>query len=169
MKKSWLFVAGLVLLAAIYAYFGGFNKPQFEVVTLDSVTVTGFEFEGLLTDKEFGNLFKKTDSLIAEKVLNGKVVGVFYNQPEGKEDTVQAFVGVMGNTKTMGELKKKTFGLGKSLQATLKAKYMLLPVNIYPKITEYAQEQGLNISPLSFEVYESDDLLKIWVPIVGVE
>jgi len=166
LKKSLLLVAGLLLLAGLYAYFGGFNKPQFEVVTIDSVTVTGYEFNGLLTQKEFGNLFKKTDSLIDHKHIDGKVVGVFYNQPQAKEDTVKAFVGVVANTKSIDELKKKTFGLGKVLQATIKARYMLLPVNIYPKIAEYTEANGIKTKPMSIEIYESDEVLKIWVPIV---
>lgn len=153
------------MLVILYAYFGGFSKPQFEVVQIDSVTIAGYEFKGLLTEKEFGNLFKKTDSLIEQKVLDGKVVGVFYNQPTTKDDTVQAFVGIIDETQMPEGLTKKTFVLGKTLQATIKAKYMFLPVNIYPRIIEYAKEQNLKISSMSYEVYESSDLLKIWVPI----
>jgi predicted transcriptional regulator YdeE len=169
LKKSWVFIAVIVLLVLIYTYLGGFSKPQFEVVQIDSVVITGYDFKGLLTEKEFGNLFRKTDSLIDHKVLDGKAVGVFYNQPSTKDDTVQVFVGVLNATKVPEGMTKKTFVLGKTLQASIKAHYMLLPVNIYPKIIEYAEEQKLKISPMSFEVYESSDLLKIWVPIVEGE
>jgi effector-binding domain-containing protein len=169
LKKSWFFIAVIVLLVLIYTYLGGFSKPQFEVVQIDSVVITGYDFKGLLTEKEFGNLFRKTDSLIEQKVLDGKAVGVFYNQPSTKDDTVQVFVGVLHGAKVPDGMTKKNYVLGKTLQATIKANYMLLPVNIYPKIIEYAQEQNLKISDMSYEIYESSDLLKIWVPIEEVE
>lgn len=159
-------IAGAVLIAGIvvYSYLGGFNSPEISVIEVEPFKVYGYPFKGKLNDPLFAESFRKSDSLVDNKQLKGLVTGVFYNQPEQQDDTVSTFVGVLSESSEVQGLEQRSFNPGKVVQATIKAKYMVMPINIYPKITQFAEENNIKLSAKSFEIYESDDFLKVWIP-----
>lgn len=160
-------IAGAVLIAGIviYAYLGGFNSPEISIIEVEPFKVYGYPFKGKLNEPLFGESFRKSDSLVDNKHVTGKVTGVFYNQPEQQDDTVSTFVGVLCDYTNVQGLEQRSFNPGKVVQATIKAKYMVMPINIYPKITEFAEKNDVKLSEKSFEIYESEDFLKVWIPV----
>jgi effector-binding domain-containing protein len=170
MRRIWLTLAFVILVLGVflYTYFGGFEDPVITVTNSKSFTIAGFSYEGQMNDKAFGNNFRKADSLVNNKIVTGKVAGYFYNQPKQGEDKIKAFVGVIVDDTTVtsiSNLQKKTFPERKVVQAVIEAHYMIMPVNIYPKIQEFAKEKNLKISEESVEIYESDKKLVIQVPV----
>lgn len=168
MKRVWLILACVVLLFGliVYIYLGGFNEPEFSIVTIPAYSITGKVYEGPLNVKEFGNRFSEADSLLASGVLKGKSAGVFYNQPEKALDTVKTFIGVLTQDTTVPKgFTRRYFPEREMIRAVLKAHYMLMPVNIYPKIYDYAHEKDLPITSESTEIYASNQELIIQIPL----
>ncbi len=128
-------------------------------------TVYGYAYEGKLGNREFGKLFRDADSLVDNQLLRGKVTGVFYNQPHKQDDTVRTFVGVLSTDSLFAGAEKRAYSPGRVVQATIEAHYLVMPVNIYPKIMEFARENNLELSEQSFEIYEREDFLKVLIPV----
>lgn len=169
MRKIGIVIGCFLLIASviIYSYLGGFNKPVITVEEVTPFSVYGYAYEGQLGSRQFGKLFRNADSLVDNQLIEGKVTGVFYNQPDNQNDTVRTFVGVLSPDSLFVEVEKREYNPGKVVQAVIKANYLVLPVNIYPKIIKFARENNIELSEQSFEIYEQEDLLKILIPVGG--
>lgn len=168
MRKIGLIVGGLLLIVGVimYSYLGGFSEPVITIEETAPFSVYGYSYEGQLGNREFGKLFRVADSLVDNAVLKGVVAGVFYNQPSRQEDTVKTFVGVLAaDTVAATGIERRDYRPGRVIQATIEAHYLVMPVNIYPKIMEFAKENNIELSGQSFEIYERKDFLKIRMPV----
>src|SRR5690606_5958707 len=97
MKK--LGIAALILVAIItLGYFvfdqlGGNNPIQIEVVESSPPTLAGKTYRGTPQDKSLGQTFQSVESLLS--VNPGKKIHtIYYQEPAGKLDTMEVFIGL---------------------------------------------------------------------------
>jgi effector-binding domain-containing protein len=160
-----------VVFSALFFYFriGGFSKKEISVVSSEEYLVAGKSFKGRVKEKEFGELFRDADTLIARNKLTGKawVCGVFLNNPKKEKDTIDAFIGVVlkDTLKSLPEgYSYKRIAPRKVVRASIKAHYLLVP-NIYPEIEEYAEKNKIQLTVPSIEIYPKEDEVVIEVPV----
>lgn len=171
MRRVWLILAFFVLIIGLffYVYLGGFNEPEISIRQRENITIVGFPYEGQMNVKAFGLNFQHADSLVENGIINGSVAGYFYNQPVKGGDFIKAFIGVIPNDTNSipTAIEKRTYPSGKIIEAVIEGHYLIMPVNIYPRIREFAEEKKLKISEESVEIYETKRRLVVQVEVLN--
>jgi hypothetical protein len=97
MKRSYLYLllaVFMVLVLIIYNQLGGFKEVVFTRVEPFEYRITGKEFNGKITEKEWENLFYEMKDYLDNDMLHGDLVIVWYQQPDKETKTGKAFVGI---------------------------------------------------------------------------
>jgi len=171
MRRVWLTLAFLLLIGGIiaYTYLGGFEEPRITIKETPSFTIVGYPYLGKMNVKVFGATFDKADSLLHNKILKGYEAAYFYNQPKGPKEELKAFIGILAKDTSLVSLEKRVFPSAKVVEAVINMHYLIIPINIYPKIQKFAEKNKLKLSPESVEIYASNKKLIVQVPIIGKE
>jgi len=161
-KKFLIAIFSIILLTAgVYAYFGGFNKPEIKQTLSPEIHVAGKEYKGSVKTEEFGNLFLEAGQLVEQKKIAGDLGGIYYNDPEKSKDSIHAFIGVIIpnlNTPIPAGYKVRTLPAGrKVVQGSIEAHVALAPSRLFPAIFEYAKENKIPLQDFFVERYPDTD------------
>jgi hypothetical protein len=171
-KLSIISLAIVVILffAGLFYYYklGGFNPPDIKITNAPQYIIAGKPYKGKMTTKEFGMLFSDAEKLVEKKELEGVVCGVFYNNPEKENDTIDAFVGLV--VKDSIEVLPSGYSYRfvkarKVVQAHIKS-HLLVSPSIYIDIQDFAKENNVELTHVpAVEIYPSNKELLIEVPL----
>lgn len=164
---SFIILAGML---GFVGYLGYFNDPEMKVTTSPSYSMIGKYYSGGLEEKSLGQLFQDADSLILKEGIQGKTAIILDKNPMKAKDTLNAFVGVLLNdsiSQTPSGYELRHVPSRKVLHTEVTGSFLMLPINVYEKVTKYAKENALDISTDgAIEIYESDKKLVVLVPVI---
>ncbi|WP_026462260.1 GyrI-like domain-containing protein [Adhaeribacter aquaticus] len=159
-----------VVAIGCYAYLGGLNKPAIQIKTSQKRMVAGKEYAGPANSNELGRLFQETVRLVEAKKLPNTMANIYYNNPEKREDSIKAFVGVLvsDTTQTLpaGYSLRYLPETKKIVQASVKAHFILAPNKLYPALFEYIQENKLKTKDEFLEFFGPDNQATLQVEIL---
>lgn len=171
MNKKFLLVMLVLsfIVAAFYAYLGGFSSASVSEVNSEQLYVAGRAFNGSVNDSGINDAFRRAAEVLDKKELEGMLGNIYYNNPEGRGDSVKAFIGVVVPDSTVQlpadyELRVVPGGR-RALRADVNAHYMLAPNRLYEAIFGYAKEQNLELETFYVEWFPEDHRGIVEVPI----
>ena len=161
-KKFLIAIFSIILVTAgVYAYFGGFSKPEISQITSPEIHVAGKEYIGSVKTEEFGNLFLEAGQMVEQKKITGDLGGIYYNDPEKHQDTIHAFIGVIipsPQTPIPAGYKVRTLPAGKkAVQGKIESHVALAPAKLFPAIFKYAEENKIPLQDFFVERYPDTD------------
>ncbi|MFN3402884.1 MAG: GyrI-like domain-containing protein [Cytophagaceae bacterium] len=162
-------IAFLVAGVILYAWLGGFKDPAITVVDAGPYYVAGKKFHSRLNDKALGNFFNEAEELGSKAYPDGTVAGIFYNEPVKPTDTISAFIGIAFSAKP--DSLPENYSLDslparRVVEARIESHYLVVPVNIYAKIQEYAKQQNMKLQMTpALELYPGENKLVVQVPV----
>jgi DNA gyrase inhibitor GyrI len=163
----YVIIAFLVLIIIIYAYYAGFKKVVFQTSeqggeTLVYEELTGdYNQSGVVMDRIYNSLLKD------EKIETFKGFGIYYDNPQEVEKSkLRSAVGCIlekRDSAKLNELKKKykieTCPTGKYITTEFpfkgKMSVMLGIMKVYPAMSKYIKEKGLNEKGAVMEIYDT--------------
>lgn len=169
MKKIGI-AAVILLTAGTLAYFifdrlGGNNPIMIELVDKSPPTLAGKSFKGIPQDKKLGETFQYIESLLS---LNPgkKIHTIYYQEPAGKLDTMEVFVGLDLPYAPI-ELESKAFSEKSHVLATIKASKWVMPgpEKVKARIKVFAQEKNLTLSGVFIDKIISEEEVQVIAPI----
>src|SRR5688572_10833850 len=161
-KKFLIAIFSVILVTAgVYAYFGGFSKPEITRITSPLIHVAGREYKGSVKTEEFGDLFLTAGQMVEQKKIAGDLGGIYYNDPEKHRDSIHAFIGVIItdlNTPIPPGYKVRTLPAGKkAIQGKIESHLALAPAKLFPAIFKYAEENKIALQDFFVERYPDTD------------
>lgn len=161
-KKFLIAIFSIILISAgVYAYFGGFSKPEISRITSPEIHVAGKEYRGSVKSEAFGNLFLEAGQLVEQKKITGDLGGIYYNNPEKHQDSIHAFIGVIvpgANTTLPAGYQIRTLPAGKkAVQGAIESHLVLAPGKLFPAIFKYAEENNIPLQDFFVERYPDAD------------
>lgn len=167
-KKFLIAIFSIILVSVgIYAYFGGFSKPEISRITSPEIHIAGKDYKGSVKNEEFGNLFLTAGQLVEQKKITGDLGGIYYNDPEKYRDSIHAFIGVIIpdlNTPIPAGYTVRTLPAGKkAVQGTIESHVTLAPAKLFPAIFNYAKEHKIVLQDFFVERYPDTDHAVIMV------
>lgn len=169
MKKIGIAIAVLVgaVTVAFFAFdqLGGNNPILVEIVDSPPPSLAGHTFRGIPQDKKLGETFQQIESLLA---LNPgkKIHTIYYQEPAGKLDTMEVFVGLDLPFAPVG-MESKTFSESSYILATIKASKWVMPgpEKVKAKIEDFAKGNNLSLTGLFIDKIISDKEVVVIAPI----
>lgn len=165
-----LAVLAVLLCIGVFYYYklGGFNPPEIKIINAPSYIIAGKPYVGKMTTKEFAALFTEAEVLVEKKELEGLVCGIFYNNPEKENDTIDAFIGLIikDSTKTLPVGYSYRYLKGRKIvQAHIKS-HLLVSPSIYTDIQDFAKEKNIELLHVpALEIYLGTKELFIEIPV----
>ncbi|MBX0333792.1 GyrI-like domain-containing protein [Pontibacter sp. HSC-14F20] len=171
MNKKFLLVMLVLsaIVAAFYAYLGGFSSTSVSEVNSERLFVAGRAFSGSVNDSGINDAFRRAAEVLDKNELQGQLGNIYYNNPEGRADSVNAFIGVVIPDSTVQlpadyELRVVPGGR-RALRSEVNAHYMLAPNKLYEAIFDYAKEKNLELETFYVEWFPEDRQGIVEVPI----
>ncbi|OOG75197.1 hypothetical protein [Algoriphagus sp. A40] len=169
MKKigiAFAVLLGLFTLAYIaFDRLGGNNPILVEIVDKTPPTLAGKTFKGIPQDKELGETFQYFETLLS---LNPgkKIHTIYFQEPAGKLDTMEVFVGLDLPFAPVG-MESKSFSESRYILATIKASKWVMPgpEKVKAKIEDFAKENNLTLTGLFIDKIISDKEVVVVAPI----
>jgi hypothetical protein len=147
----------MAVVFGYYGYLGGFNTPDIKIMTSTHRYVAGQYYEGPADDPAFGEFFKKASQLQESKTLPGTLANIYYNNPEGKSDTIKAFIGILVPDSRValpaGYQLRVWQGGRKVVQVSTRAHYLLAPNKLYPALFDYLKANQLKTRSQYLELF----------------
>lgn len=169
MKKIGI---AIISLAAVFSivYFsfdllGGNNPIEIEVVQSPPPTLVGKTFIGQPQDLELAKTFRSIETL--QSLNPGKKIHtIYYQEPGGKLDTMEVFVG-LDLPFALADLESKTFAETSYLLATITGNKWVIPGpnKVKAKLEESAKELNLSISGVFIDRIISETKVQVIAPI----
>lgn len=168
--KKFGFAILILLALAILGYFGfdqlGGNNPiQIELVDNSPPTLAGKTYRGTPQDKRLRETFQSIESLLA---LNPgkKIHTIYYQEPAGKLDTMEVFVG-LDLPFSPADLESKTFSETRFLRATIQGNKWIMssPEKVKAQLENYARENKFTLSGIFIDRIVSDHEVQVIAPI----
>jgi hypothetical protein len=162
--SRWFVIIGSVLLVAfggVYAYLGGFAKPDVALVTTEKPVFLAGQYYAGIPDNDFGKLFTKANDLQRSGRVRGTLGNIYYNDPEKEGEEVKAFIGLVVADTISQQLPEgyryRTFAAGqKVLRARVNAHFMLAPGRLYDALKDAAEQQKLKMQKVYLEQFPED-------------
>ena len=160
-KKFFISIIVVLLIAAGgYGYMGGFNQPEIKQVLTSETYIAGKAYHGSVKSEAFGDLFREVGKLAEEKKISGDPGGIYYNNPENENDSIQAFIGIIvadSKVALPAGYSIRVLPAGqKALQANLKGHFTMTPNKAYPALFDYAKEQKLALQDVFVERFQGE-------------
>ncbi|MDO6390641.1 GyrI-like domain-containing protein [Pontibacter sp. BT731] len=171
MNKKFLLVMLVLsfIVAAFYAYLGGFSSANVSEASSTQLYVAGRAFHGSVNDSGINDAFRRAAEVLDKKELEGMLGNIYYNNPEGRADSVNAFIGVVIPDSTMqipADYELRVVPAGRRvLRGEVNAHYMLAPNRLYEAIFNYAKEKNLELETFYVEWFPDDHRGLVEVPI----
>jgi hypothetical protein len=169
-KKFVLVMAVLaIVVMAFYAYMGGFNIAKVTGSTSETHYVAGQAFKGTAKDPKMAAAFQRAAEVLEKKELNGVLGNIYYNNPDEKNDSIDAFIGVLVPDTAValpaGYELRSVPGGKKVLRAEVNAHYLLAPNKLYEAVFDHAKKQNLTLETLYVEWFPEDHKGIVEVPV----
>jgi hypothetical protein len=169
-KKFVLVMAVLaIIVMAFYAYLGGFSTAAVKESTSETIYVAGQHFKGTAKDPKMGAAFQRAAEVLEKKELKGVLGNIYYNNPDEKGDSIDAFIGVMVPDTAValpqGYELRAVQGGRKVLHGEVNAHYMLAPNKLYEAIFDHAKKRNLKLETLYVEWFPEDHKGIVEVPV----
>lgn len=170
MKKLLYILAAIaILITVLFTYLGIFTTAEVVVKPSETMFVAGIPFEGSVDDEKFGNAFRRAAELRDKGELKGMLGNIYYNNPEAKGDSIEAFIGLIVPDSTVSlpadyELRQVP-AMKKVVQATANANVIFLPKKLYTAVFDYAKENDLDLETFYVEWFPEDDAGVVQVPV----
>jgi hypothetical protein len=169
-RKFLLVMAVLVIIVgAFYAYLGGFSLAKVSEVSSEQLFVAGRAFKGSVNDNLLNDSFRRAAEVLDKKELEGMLGNIYYNNPEGRADSVNAFIGVIipdSSVQLPADYELRVVPAGRrALRGEVNAHYMLAPNKLYEAIFDYAKEKNLELETFYVEWFPEDHRGIVEVPI----
>ena len=169
MKKLGIGLAVLLVVCAIgFAVFhqlGGNNPIRIELVGSSPPALAGKTYRGTPQDKKLGETFQSVETFSA---LNPgkKIHTIYYEEPAGKLDTMEVFVGLDLPFAPVG-LESKHFSETRFLRATIIANRWVMPspAKVKAKLKDFARENELTLSGIFIDKIVSETEVEVIAPI----
>lgn len=171
MNKKFLLVMVVlsIIVGAFYAYLGGFSNAKVTEVSSEQLYVAGRAFKGSVTDNLINDSFRRAAEVLDKKELEGMLGNIYYNNPEGRADSVNAFIGVIipdSAVQLPADYELRVVPAGRrALRGEVNAHYMLAPNKLYEAIFDYAKEKNLELETFYVEWFPEDHRGIVEVPI----
>jgi hypothetical protein len=171
MNRKFLLVVVVlsIIVGAFYAYLGGFSKARVSEVSSEQLYVAGRAFKGSVTDNLINDSFRRAAEVLDKKELEGALGNIYYNNPEGRADSVNAFIGVVIPDSAVQLPADYTLrvvpGGRRALRGEVNAHYMLAPNKLYEAIFEYAKQKNLELETFYVEWFPEDHRGIVEVPV----
>jgi hypothetical protein len=171
MNKKFLLVMAVlaIIVGAFYAYLGGFSSAKVSEVSSEQLYVAGRAFKGSVTDNLINDSFRRAAEVLDKKELEGMLGNIYYNNPEGRADSVNAFIGVIipdSSVRLPADYELRVVPGGRrALRGEVNAHYMLAPNKLYEAIFDYAKEKNLELETFYVEWFPEDHQGIVEVPV----
>ena len=171
MNRKFLLVMVVlsIIVGAFYAYLGGFSSAKVSEVSSEQLYVAGRAFKGSVTDNHINDSFRRAAEVLDKKELEGVLGNIYYNNPEGRADSVNAFIGVIipdSSVQLPADYTLRVVPAGRrALRGEVNAHYMLAPNKLYEAIFNYAKEKNLELETFYVEWFPEDHHGIVEVPI----
>lgn len=171
MNKKFLLVMAVlaVIVGAFYAYLGGFSSAQVTEVSSEQLYMAGRSFKGSVNDNAINDAFRRAAEVLEKKELEGMLGNIYYNNPEGRADSVDAFIGVVipdSSVQLPADYELRVVPGGRrALRGEVNAHYMLSPNKLYEAIFNYAEEKSLELETFYVEWFPEDHQGIVEVPV----
>jgi hypothetical protein len=171
MNKKFLLVMAVlsIIVLAFYTYLGGFSSASVSEVNSQQLYVAGRPFKGTTKDEAINKAFQRAAEVLDKKELEGVLGNIYYNNPEQRTDSLDAFIGVImpdSAVRLPADYELRVVPGGRSaLRAEVDAHYMLSPNKLYEAIFDYAKEQNLKLETFYVEWFPEDHKGIVEVPI----
>ncbi len=173
MGKSYRYLLIALMLTGvliIYHQFGGFNQPEISYVEEEGYYLVGKHYQGPLDDRKWESLFSEMRNLMEKDSLKGTLTIVWFEDPEIKKDTANAFVGIITapDTRAPAGLEKQSILMRGVLRATIRAHAMVMPepAEVVDQLRKYAAEQGYELREnILIEKYPQESLVITEIPV----
>jgi hypothetical protein len=171
MNRKFLLVIMVlaIIVGAFYAYLGGFSAAKVSEVSSEQLYVAGRAFNGSVTDNLINDSFRRAAEVLDKKELEGVLGNIYYNNPEGRADSVNAFIGVVipdSAVQLPADYELRVVPGGRrALRGEVNAHYMLAPNKLYEAIFEYAKEKNLELETFYVEWFPEDHRGIVEVPV----
>lgn len=171
MNKKFLLVMVVLsaIVAAFYAYLGGFSSAKVTEVSSQQLYVAGREFKGSSRDNLINDAFRRAAEVLDKKELEGMLGNIYYNNPDQQNDSIDAFIGVIipdSSVQLPADYTLRVVSGGRrALRSEVNAHYMLAPNKLYQAIFDYAKEQNLVLETFYVEWFPEDHWGVVEVPV----
>ncbi|PKV67122.1 GyrI-like domain-containing protein [Pontibacter ramchanderi] len=171
MNKKFLLVMLVLsfIVAAFYAYLGGFSSAKVSETNSTQLYVAGRAFRGSVNDKGINDAFRRAAEVLDKKELEGMLGNIYYNNPEGRADSLDAFIGVIipdSAAQLPADYELRVVPGGRrALRGEVSAHYMLAPNKLYEAVFDYSKEQNLELETFYVEWFPEDHQGIVEVPI----
>ncbi|WP_018476460.1 hypothetical protein [Pontibacter roseus] len=171
MSKKFVLVMFVlsIIVAALYAYLGGFSSATVSEVNSQQLYVAGRAFNGSVKDEQLNSVFRRAAEVLDKKELEGVLGNIYYNNPDESSDSINAFIGVI-IPDTAAQLPadyelRSVPGNRRALRSEVDAHYMLAPNKLYEAVFDYAEEQKLALETFYVEWFPEERKGVVEVPI----
>ncbi|NDE62615.1 MAG: hypothetical protein EB038_10600 [Cyclobacteriaceae bacterium] len=169
MKKIGLILIGvLLLLGAAYGVFTwleGNTSITIQVVDAAPDRLVGKSFRGIPQDKKLEETFQSLETF--RSLHPGTYLHtIYYQEPAGKLDTMEVFVGINLPYATQG-MESKSFGESRYLRAIIQGNKWVMPnpERIKEKIRSFASQEGFTLSEVFVEKIITESEVQVIAPV----
>lgn len=169
MKKIGLILIGvLLLLAATYGIFmwlEGNTSITLQVVDAAPDHLVGKTFKGIPQDEKLEEIFQSLETF--RSLHPGTYLHtIYYQEPAGKLDTMEVFVGINLPYATQG-MESRSFDESRYLRAIIQGNKWVMPnpERIKEKIRAYASQEGFTLSEVFVEKIISESEVQVIAPV----
>jgi len=174
-KTKKFFIGGgliLLILIAVYVYLGGLNTIEVsEVAVSHNYKLLGLDYTGRPASKAMRDSFETLRGFIADGKISGTLALVYFNDAKTKKGEYQMFIGILLDEipeEYPEEYRLMGVELKRAVQANITVHNVVMPSpnTIESRMEDFARKQGLQLKPLSIELYQPDNTLRVQIPLV---
>ena len=160
----------ILLLTAGYYRLGGFNGLSLETITVNNYDLVGLYFEGSYKSDTVRAYFEKMKGFIDDDRVEGQVVIIYDQEPQGKRGYTKGFIGIRliePPLISLHSLEKRFIPTKRSVRISKDAHISVMPNpdKIDRLIIEYADSNDLELSSMNIELYYPNNRLVVERPI----
>lgn len=157
----------IVVIITVTLYrFGMFKNVDVSEKATPSKIIYGKYFEGDVQSDEFRNIFQEIGRITEAKEVDGKVCGMYFNNPENNKGVIKAFVGIWVADSTFTKKEEYVYYVIPSsevIEAHLNADFRVATFKCYNAIFEYSEENNIAITEQFFEWFENKEEVYVQV------
>src|SRR5690606_21343601 len=167
--KIILLIGGLILFGfGIYWQLGGFNKINISTKERQDIKLLGLTYRGTPQDEQLGVTFQTIEKLI-KAYPEATLHTIYYTEPAGKLDTLEAFVGVEYSDifETKEGLEIVEISCTQIIEADIQAHKLVMPSpkRVVNELEAFAKDNGLTTKGIYVDKILDKDHVKVLAPL----
>ena len=152
----------------IYWQLGGFNKIRFSIKEKRNIKLLGLTYRGTPQDEQLGITFQTIEKLL-KKHPEATLHTIYYTEPAGKLDTLEAFVGVeySGLFEPKDSLEIVEISCTQVIEADIQAHKLVMPSpnRVKGELETFAMDNGLTTQGIYVDKIIDKGHVKVLVPL----